>query len=346
MKNHSFPILAALLIASACQSNTKQAEAETSPPAEYRTLGEIEIYDARLTQILDTAASLEILGEGFDWSEGPVWVPAINALLFNDIPPNKLMQWREGQGISVYLTPAGYTGFIERTGEPGANGLMLDPEGRLVLCQHGDRRVARLDASLDQPEPKFTTVVDSYEGKRLNSPNDLVYDAAGNLYFTDPPYGLEKGMNDPDKELAFQGVYRFSKDGELKLLTNQLSRPNGIALSPDEQTLYVANSDPERAIWMAYELDAAGMIASEKVLYDATELVGKEGEKGLPDGLVVDPAGHIFATGPGGVWIFTPDGTALGKIRTGEATANCTFGEDGKSLFMTADMYLLRIRVK
>lgn len=348
MRANFYPLLTVFLFLAACQSNTEQQETEAVAPAveEYETLGEIEVYDDRLAQILDTTATLEVLGEGFDWSEGPVWVPEIEALLFNDIPPNKLMQWREGEGVSLYLTPAGYTGEISRVGEPGANGLILDPEGRLVLCQHGDRRIARLEAPLDEPTPEFVTVVDNYDGKRLNSPNDLVYDAQGNLYFTDPPYGLEKRMEDPAKELDFQGVYRFSANGELTLLTDEMSRPNGIALSPDEQTLYVANSDPERAVWMAYTLDAQGRIASGKVFHDATELVGEEGEQGLPDGMVVDAAGHIFATGPGGVWIFAPDGTTLGKIRTGEATANCTFGEDGKSLFMTADMYLLRVRVK
>jgi gluconolactonase len=353
-QNHSkqnkmkyLPLFALALLLAACnQGGQQQAEETPAETSKYPTLGQIDLYDARLLQVLDTAAVIEVLGEGFDWSEGPVWVPAIQSLLFNDIPPNKLMQWKEGEGVTTYLTPAGYTGHIEREGEPGANGLFLDPQGRLVLCQHGDRRIARLDAPLDQPEPKFVTVVDNYQGKRLNSPNDLAYDSKGNLYFTDPPYGLQQGMEDPAKEIPFQGVYRLDTAGNLTLLTDKMTRPNGIELSPDEKTLYVANSDPEKAVWMAYGLDETGKITSERVLYDATELVGKEDEKGLPDGMVVDPAGRIFATGPGGVWIFTPDGTALGKIRTGEATANCTFGEDGKSLFMTADMYLLRVRVK
>lgn len=339
-------MLAVFLGLTACNTGSKEPAEETSTDKAYPTLGYIEQYDARLSEILDTSAQLEILGEGFDWSEGPVWAPSINALLFNDIPPNKLMKWKEGEGVTTYLTPAGYTGELPRTGEPGANGLMLDAQGRLVLCQHGDRRVARLDAPLDQPTPKFVTLADRYDGKRFNSPNDLVYDSKGNLYFTDPPYGLEKRMEDPAKELSFQGVYRLDTAGKLTLLTDKMTRPNGIALSPDEKTLYVANSDEEQAIWMAYQLDDAGKIVSEKLLYDATSLVNQEGEAGLPDGMVVDNQGRIFATGPGGVWIFTPDGKALGKIRTGQATANCTFGEDGKSLFITADMYLLRVRVK
>jgi len=347
MKYLTLSLLATLLLLTACNPASEKQPEATSPPEEtYPTLGQIEVYDARLSEILDTDTSIEILGEGFVWSEGPVWVPSIEALLFNDIPPNKLMKWKEGEGVSTYLTPSGYTGETPRTGEPGANGLMLDANGRLILCQHGDRRIARLDAPMDQPTPNFVTLADNYNGKRFNSPNDLVYDSKGNLYFTDPPYGLEKRMEDPTKELDFQGVYRLSTSGKLTLLTDKMTRPNGITLSPDEKTLYVANSDPKQAIWMAYELDEMGKVVSEKILYDATQLVGKDNEKGLPDGMVVDKAGHIFATGPGGVWIFTPDGTALGKIRTGEATANCTFGEDGKSLFMTADMYLLRVRVK
>ena len=349
MKNLLYLSLAMICLLSACQSNTNNQEKETEEPTITETLpttGQIEVYDDRLTEILNTTARPEILGEGFDWSEGPVWVASINALLFNDIPPNKLMQWKAGEGVSLYLSPAGYTGDTPRIGEPGANGLILDREGRLVLCQHGDRRIARLEAPLESPKPNFSTLVDQYKGKRFNSPNDLVYDSKGNLYFTDPPYGLEKRMEDPAKELDFQGVYRLDAQGKLTLLTDQMTRPNGIALSPGEKTLYVANSDPEKAVWMAFELNEKGEIASERTLYDATKLVGKEDEKGLPDGMVVDKVGHIFATGPGGVWIFTPDGTALGKIRTGEATANCTFGEDGKSLFMTADMYLMRLKVK
>lgn len=349
MKNLLFFCIAVWYFLPACQSNSGNQETATEEKAAEETLpttGRIEVLDDRLSEILDPAAKPEILGEGFDWSEGPVWVASINALLFNDIPPNKLMQWKPGEGVSLYLSPAGYTGETQRTGEPGANGLILDPQGRLILCQHGDRRVARLNAPLNDPKPVFETLADQYEGKRFNSPNDLVYDRRGNLFFTDPPYGLEKRMEDPAKELAFQGVYRLDTQGNLRLLTDQMTRPNGVALSPDEKTLYVANSDPEKAVWMAYQLNEEGEIVSERVLYDATQLVGQEEEKGLPDGMVVDKAGHIFATGPGGVWIFTPEGEALGKIRTGEATANCTFGEDGKSLFMTADMYLMRLKVK
>jgi len=254
------------------------------------------------------------------------------------------MKWKEGEGLSEYLHPSGYTGELGFNGnEPGSNGLHLDPEGRLILCQHGDRRMARMDAPLNAPKAKFVTLADKYEGMRFNSPNDAAFHSNGDLYFTDPPYGLPKNVNDPDKEIPFQGVYRMSKDGSISLLTNKLTRPNGIAFSPDEKTCYVAVSDPEQAIWMAYDVNEDGLFENERLLHDATEWVGKE--KGLPDGLKVDAKGNIFATGPGGVWIFNPDGKVLGKIKTGEATANCAFGKGGKELYITADMYLMRVKL-
>jgi gluconolactonase len=201
-----------------------------------------------------------------------------------------------------------------------------------------------MDAPLTAPEASFTTIADRYDGMRFSSPNDAVFDSRGTLYFTDPPYGLPEGPGDPTQETPFHGVYRLGVDGEVTLLTDELSRPNGIALSPDEKTLYVANSDPERAIWMAYDLLPSGRIANGRVFFDATDLVGES--PGLPDGLKVDAAGNLFATGPGGVLVFSPDGRHLGTIRTTQATANCAFDEDGATLYMTADGYLLRIRLE
>lgn len=314
----------------------------TPPPAPVRTIGSVERLDPRLDALIPPDARMEVLAEGFDWTEGPVWVRSGGYLLFSDIPPNRIMRWKEGEGVRLYLHPAGYTGTKPRTGEPGSNGLLLDPQGRLVLCQHGDRRVARMDAPLDRPEPKFVTLADRYQGKRFNSPNDAVYHSNGSLYFTDPPYGLEKVMEDPAKELDFQGVYRLAPDGTVTLLTKELSRPNGIGFSPDEKTLYVANSDPQRAIWMAFDVKSDGTLGSGRVFFDATPWVSSR--KGLPDGLKVDARGNLLATGPGGVLIFAPDGTHLGTLRTGEATANCAWGDDGSTLYITADMYLLRIR--
>ena len=302
--------------------------------------GEIRRLDPRLDAIVPKNARMEKLAEGFEWSEGPVWVRDGGYLLFSDIPNNAVMKWKDGTGIELFLKPAGYTGSAAPSGEPGSNGLLVDKEGRLVLCEHGDRRVARLEKN-----GKKTTLADKYNGKRFNSPNDGTFKSNGDLYFTDPPYGLPKQADDPSRELDFCGVYRLSTDGKVTLLTDQMTRPNGIAFSPDEKTLYVAQSDPAAAIWMAYDVKPDGTIDAEhgRVFHDATKLVGKE--PGLPDGMKVDVHGNLFATGPGGVWIFAADGTPLGLLATGEATANCGFGDDGSTLYITADMYLLRIKL-
>jgi gluconolactonase len=310
-----------------------------SEKAPYPTLGTIERLDPRLDGLVPKSATLERLATGFNWSEGPVWVRAEGQLLFSDVPENIVYRWKDGAGLATFLNPSGYTGQAPRPGERGSNGLTLAPDGRLVLCQHGDRRVARLEK-----DGRFTTLADRYQGKRFNSPNDLVFKSNGDLYFTDPPYGLPQQATDPSRELDFCGVYRLAKDGAVTLLTRELTRPNGIAFSPDEKTLYVAVSDPDRAVWMAYDVQADGTLARGRVFFDATAL-GKQGRKGLPDGMKVDRAGHLFATGPGGVLVFAPDGTHLGTISTGEATANCAFGDDGSTLYLTADMHLCRIRL-
>lgn len=309
-----------------------------------RTIGTIERLDPAIDSLVPPDAVIEVLAAGFDWAEGPVWIEDGAYLLFSDVPANRIYRWKEGEGLRVWLEPSGYTGDASRGGEPGSNGLLLDGEGRLVLCQHGDRRVARLDAPLTAPEAVFTTLADRYDGKRFNSPNDAVFDRRGALFFTDPPYGLPEGAADPTRELPFHGVYRLGVDGEVTLLTDELSRPNGIALSPDEKTLYVANSDPERAIWMAYDLLPSGRIENGRILFDATGRVPQR--PGLPDGLEVDEAGNLFATGPGGVLVLSPDGRHLGTFRTTQPTANVAFDADGTALYMTADSTLLRIRLR
>jgi len=303
------------------------------------TFGKILRSDPGIDRLVPRQAQIEKLAEGFDWSEGPVWVRDGAYLLFSDIPPNTVFKWKEGEGISVFLKPSGYTGSTERKGEPGSNGLLIDSQGRLVLCEHGDRRVARLEK-----DGSKTTLAHRYEGKRLNSPNDGVFKSNGDLYFTDPPYGLEKRWDDPARELDFCGVYRLSTDGTLTLLTSEMRRPNGIAFSPDEKTLYVANSDPERAVWMAFDVNDDGTISGGRVFADVTDMVGKL--PGLPDGMKVDQQGNLFATGPGGVYIFTRKGVQLGRIDTGQATANCNWGDDGSTLYITADMYLCRVKLK
>ncbi len=306
--------------------------------------GVFEIYDDEFAKTLDSSHPIEVLAEGFDWSEGPVWVEQGDYLLFNDIPQNTTYKWSEKDSLSVYLKPSGYTGQAGRGGEVGANGLMLYSDGRLMLCQHGDRRVAIMDAPLDTPVPVFSTIADKYEGKKLNSPNDLAVHSSGDIYFTDPPYGLEKHMADPLKELDFQGVYRWSvADSSVTLLSKALTRPNGILFSQDENKAYVANSDPEKAYWMVFDVEADGSFTNERIFYDATKATDYPG---LPDGMALDQQGNVYATGPGGVWVFSPRGKVLGRIFTGQKTANCTFSGDYNYLYMTAHSYLLRIKLK
>ena len=313
------------------------------------TLGSVDRRDPALDRLVPHGAEYEVLARGFDWSEGPVWVGGEDGyLLFSDIPPNRVWKWEPGRGASVYLDRSGYLDPIPRPGyvapdEPGSNGLLLDAEGRLVLCQHGLRQVGRMTAPLGAPAPEFEPVATRWNGKRFNSPNDAVFHSSGDLYFTDPPYGLTGKMEDPEKEIDFQGVYRVTPGGEVTLLTSEMSRPNGIAFSPDERTLYVANSDPGRAVWMAFPVLEDGTLGEGRVLFDATHLVPDL--PGLPDGLAVDVEGHLFATGPGGVLVLTPDGQFLGTILTGRPTSNCTFGGDGRTLYVTADESLLRVRL-
>ena len=304
------------------------------------SFGTLEVNDPKFLTLIELTSPIQKLASGFDWSEGPVWIKQGGYLLFSDVPSNTVYRWKEGEGVSIYLKPSGYTGTIPRAGEPGSNGLTTDREGRLVLCEHGDRRVGRVETN-----GRHIALADRFQGKRFNSPNDLCYKSNGDLYFTDPPYGLEKNVDDPKKEIAFQGVYRLKPSGEITLLTDKMSRPNGIAFSPDEKTLYVANSDPTNAVWMAYDVKPDGSIANGRVFFDSTSMVGPS-KKGLPDGMKVDKAGNLFATGPGGVFVFSPDGKHLGTINTGEATANCAWGDDGSTLYITADMYLCRIKTK
>jgi len=307
----------------------------------FPTLGTIERLDPAFDKLIPANTKLQLLEEKkFEWSEGPVWVPDGKYLLFSDIPRNQIWKWKDGEGLSVFLKPAGYSGSAQFTGrEPGSNGLLLDKEGRLILCQHGDRRVARREK-----DGTLKTLADRYQGKRLNSPNDGTFAANGDLYFTDPPYGLPKLMDDPGKELDFQGVYKLTPRGELTLLTKEMSRPNGIALSPDEKTLYVANSDaPPKAVIMAFDVKPDGTIGNGRVFFDASPLA-RAGKKGAPDGMKVDRNGNLFATGPGGVLVLTPQGKHLGTIATGVPTANCNWGDDGTVLYVTADKNLCRIK--
>ena len=300
-------------------------------------IGKIVREDPRLDRLIPKDAVIEVLASGIKWAEGPVWIKDGGYLLFSDIPRNSIMKWKEDEGLSLFLKPSGYTGLVDYGAEPGSNGLVLDPQGRLVSCEHGDRRIARLERDGGKK-----TLADNYMGKRLNSPNDAVFRSNGDLYFTDPPYGLPKRQDDPRRELDFCGVYRLSRDGQLTLLTKEMTFPNGIAFSPDEKTLYVSQSDPAKAIWMAFPVNADGTLGKGRVFRDVTAMVDKF--PGAPDGMKVDRYGNLFATGPGGIHVMAPDGTLLGRIDTGQRTANCAWAEDGSVLYITADSYLCRIR--
>ncbi|WP_165231302.1 SMP-30/gluconolactonase/LRE family protein [Aquisphaera insulae] len=327
------PVLS--LIATASFAGPRTSLAQGKPAA----VGTVERLDPRFDALVPPGAVVERIGEGYDWSEGPVWDRRNACLYFSDVPQNKIYKWQEGKGVSVYLEPSGYTGATPRGGEPGSNGLLIDEQGRLLLCQHGDRKVARLE-----PNKSFKTIAGGYMNKRFNSPNDLVLKSNGDIYFTDPPYGLIGLNNSPNKEIPFNGVYRISaNDGSVTLLTKELTFPNGLAFSPDEKSLYVANSDPKKAIWMAFPVKDDGTLGEGRVFADVTSSVASK--KGLPDGMKVDEKGNLFATGPGGVLVFAPDGAHLGTFATGEATGNCCFGEDGDTLFITADMYLGRVKL-
>ena len=307
-----------------------------------RTLGNIERFDKQLDELLGADAKTEILADGFTWTEGPLWMgdATTGHLLFSDIPRNSIFKWTAKNGIQLFMNPSGYTGVTYYGLEPGSNGLLKDIDGNLVMCEHGDRRVSVLT-----PKGGKRTLADSYQGKRLNSPNDGTLKSNGDIYFTDPPYGLPMRENDPRREQDHFGVYRISKkDGAITLLTTELARPNGIGFAPDEKTLYVAQSDPKNAIWMSFEVKEDGTLGKGKLFHDATAQVGKM--PGLPDGLSVDHKGNVWASGPGGIWIFNKEGKLLGRINTGERTSNCGFGEDGSTLFITADSYLCRIVTK
>ena len=334
----NFICLAVFLLA-ACSSPKIQEEIET---LKFQSIGSIDQLDSAINSLIPSDAQIEILASGFEWAEGPLWLEDQNALIFTDVPTNKVWKWTEQDSLSLYLEPSGYLGDRKDKREPGANGLALDAAGNLILCQHGERQIGKMLASLDAPKSEFEALATGYEGKRFNSPNDLVFNSKGQLFFTDPPYGMDPW---DEKELDFQGVYRLDADGKVNLMVDSLSRPNGIGLSPDQKTLYVAQSDPEKARYYAFELDEDGNVLSGKMLLDVTALQS-ESKKGLPDGLKVHSNGTLFATGPGGVLVISAEGKHLGTILTENGTANCGFDSDEKWLYMTADGFLMRIGLK
>ena len=305
-------------------------------------IGRIDRFDASLDKLIPQDAVVEVLCGGVEWAEGPVWVSEKENkfggfVLFSDIPHNAVMKWQEGVGVSVYMKPAGYTGVADYGREPGSNGLALDAAGQLVLCEHGDRRISLLTKGGGK-----VTLADRWNGKRFNSPNDLAIRRNGEVFFTDPIYGLPQRANDPLREIDFCGVYRLQKDGKVTLQYKDISRPNGIAFSPDEKILYVANSDGGDPVWRAFPVQEDGDLGSPKAFFDSS----KEDRipRGGGDGLKVDVRGNVFATGPGGVLVISPGGKLLGRIVTGESIANVGWGNDGSVLYLTSDMYLCRIK--
>lgn len=312
-------------------------------PQPQEAIGKIEHRSADMSAVVPQNTSIEVLAEGFTWPEGPVWVEEDAALYFNDVPENKMYRWEEGIGAALFLSPSG-GGTPESTAnmrEPGANGIIewSKAPGKLLLADHGARGLSILD-----PQTKErTSITSGFDGKSLNSPNDIVERGDGGLYFTDPPYGLN-GLNEaPEKELAFNGVYFLSADGDLSLVIETLSFPNGVALSPDEQTLYVAVSDPENAVIMAYDTKPDGSVLNGRVFYDANADLREGG--GLPDGMVVAANGTIFATGPAGVYVLSPEGRVIGTISTGMPTSNCTLDDKEEFLYMTSSSVLARVAV-
>lgn len=294
--------------------------------------------DPAFDRLIAPSTQFEKLAEGFTWSEGPLWLDG--ALVFSDVPQNITYRWKPGMKTAeIFLRPSGMMEPRPGIRECGSNGLTRDTQGRLVLCQQGERRIARYENN------SYTVLVDRFEGKRFNSPNDIVQRKNGDFYFTDPPYGLKGEDQSPVKEQSFNGVYRLSSDGHISVLLKNLTRPNGLGFSPDEKILYVTVSDPAATRVMAYDVQADGALANERVFYDAQPLKDAGGP-GLCDGMKVDREGNVWSTGPGGLLVISPAGKLLGRLVTGEPTSNCNWGGDGSTLYITANMFLVRVQTQ
>ena len=333
-------VLSLLLVA--CGGTLACGGAETDSEAAPETMGDhgagvVIRLDPALDAIVPADYKIEKLADGFMFTEGPLWIGGdAPHLLFSDVRGNAIYKWTASTGaVSDFRKPV-FKGTFEEGRFVGSNGLTHDSAGRLVVCEHGNRRVLRIEK--DGTE---TVIAEKYEGKKLNSPNDVVYKSDGWAYFTDPPYGFAQQDTDPAKELDFNGIFRLSPEGKLELLNDQQTRPNGIAFSPDEKTLYVSNSDPDHKAWMAYAVKDDGTLDRGRVFADVTS----EMAEGLPDGLKLDKQANLYGTGPGGVWIYTPEGRHIGSIQPDEVPANVGWGDDGKTLYMTARTGLYRIKL-
>jgi gluconolactonase len=305
--------------------------------------GTIEFVSDELSKLINKEAKVEVVAEGFQFTEGPLWIEKDKMLLLSDVPGNTIYKWTEAKGKEIFVKPGGYTDTAKRGGFMGPDGLVLSKDGKLLVAQHGDRRIAILDAPLGAPQSKFQTLAGAYNGKRLNSPNDLFLTPKGDIYFTDPSYGLERGARDPKKELPYQGVYRVNKAGEVTLLIDSIASPNGISVYKNGKKLIVSNSDNRVKRWYTYDIAKDGSLSNAKLFYD----VSSEKESGLCDGLKLDKYDNLFATGPGGLWIFSKTGKLIGKIKiTGATPSNCALTPDNKTLYITANSYLLRVKMR
>jgi gluconolactonase len=304
----------------------------------------LEQIDPQFSSVVSKNAKARILADGFLWSEGPVWVESQKMFIFSDVKKNVIYKWTEKKGKEIYLKPSGYTGTVPRGGELGSNGLGLNIKGQLVICQDGDRVVSVMDAPLDKPKAKFIKIASGYKGKKFDSPNDLAFLGNGDIYFTDPPYGLEKNVDDPLKEAPYQGVYKISKNGKITLLTDMLTRPNGIGFFPGGKTILISNSDPKKVFWYAYDLDKNGLFTHGRIFYSAES--ASKTDAGMPDGLKIDKKSNVFATGPGGIWVFNRFGKLLGKIRINDLASNCSLSGDEKTLYVTSNHRVLRIDLR
>ncbi len=301
----------------------------------------IDRWDPAMDAIVPKDWKIEKLAEGFGWAEGPIWVKSGGYLLFTDVPGNKMWKWSEKGGLEKFLDPSGAANpDMDVWREAGANGLAILDKKSILLADTGSRGIQKLDLK----SKKKTPVAMSFEGKKFASPNDVTRMKSGVIFFTDPPYGFKKFDDAPQIEIKFNGVYRMGKDGKVTAIEKELYRPNGVALSPDERTLYVSQSEPTKAIINAYSLDADGNVTGKKLFHDVTDLVGEK-SPGLPDGLTVASDGTIFTSAPGGILVLSKEGKRLGRINDGKPTANCKFGDDGKTLYLTSKDMLARIRL-
>lgn len=298
--------------------------------------GRIERLDPGFDKLIAPGAVMEKVAEGFTWAEGPLWFNG--AVLASDPKDNVIYRWKPGTThLEVLVKPSGQLTPAPGFREPGSNGLARDAQGRLLVAQHGERRIARYENG------KFTAVADRFEGKRFNSPNDLAVRKNGDVYFTDPPYGLDGMDRSPLKEIAFHGVYRVTPAGTVTLLTKRIAFPNGIAFSPDEKILYVGSTDSKTPHVAAFDVQSDGTLANERTFFDAVPVM-KDGTRGGCDGMKIDRDGNVWTTGPGGVLVVSPAGKLLGRLLTGVPTANCNWGEDGSVLYITANSFLLRLK--